>query len=64
MNVILVVILIHANGYDMLGVQPFSSMAACQAERSRVVDVAYEHMPKGQRYVAECNLIKTAGTSV
>jgi len=61
---LLVALLVHADGYDIIGVQPFKTMNECQAERTRTVSLASSKMPQGSRYVIECTLVKTAGPTV
>ena len=61
---LLVALLAHADGYDIIGVQPFKTMNECQAERTRTVSLASSKMPQGSRYVIECTLVKTAGPTV
>lgn len=63
-SAMLVALLIHADGYDIIGVQPFKTMAECQAERTRTVSIASTKIPQGTRYVIECNAVKTAGPTV
>ena len=61
---LLVALLVHVDGYDVIGVQPYKTMAECQAERTRTVALASSKMPQGSRYVIECTLVKTAGPTV
>lgn len=62
--VMLVALLVHSDGYDIIGVQPFKTLTECQAERTRIVGLASSKMPQGSRYVVECNPVKTAGPTV
>lgn len=63
-NALLVVLILHADGYQVAGVQPFKTMAECKLEMARVLTIAHEKMPQGTRYALECTVVKTAGPSV
>lgn len=57
----LVLILVTADGAQLVGVEPFESMPACIAEQDRVAPMAQSKLPPGQGYALTCMPIDRAG---
>lgn len=61
---LLVAMLVFAEGYEMVGAEPFKTQAACEAQRQAILNSVYGKMPSGRQFVITCAPILTGGPGV
>lgn len=60
-KVLLLVVLVHAESAQLVAVQPFPSLAVCEAERERLAPTVRGTIPAGLGYVMTCVPVEVAG---
>ena len=60
-KVLLLLVFVNAETALLVAVQPFASVAACEAERERLAPTARGNIPAGLGYVMACVPVEMAG---
>lgn len=61
-NALLILILVSAEGAQLVAVEPFADMVLCVAEQDRLAPKAKAKIPPGQWYALSCVPLEPSGS--